>query len=144
MGHFLPGKSKFWKNEKNTWRYYHLTHVNHKWQSYDVWFLRYGVWQTKFSFWAIFCPFTPLTAWKIKILNKWKKNTWRCYHLTHVYHKWQSYDAWFLRCGVSQTEFYIILGHFSPFIPLMTWKIKIKKEWKKFLEFYLFTYYLFT
>ena len=26
-----------------------------------------------FSFWAIFCPFTPLTAWKIKILKKWKK-----------------------------------------------------------------------
>ena len=27
-----------------------------------------------FSFWAIFCPFTPLTAQKIKILKKWKKH----------------------------------------------------------------------
>ena len=27
-----------------------------------------------FSFWAIFCPFTPLTAWKIKILKKWNKH----------------------------------------------------------------------
>ena len=26
-----------------------------------------------FSFWAIFCPFTPLTARKMKISNKWKK-----------------------------------------------------------------------
>ena len=26
-----------------------------------------------FSFWAIFCPFTPLTACKIKILKKLKK-----------------------------------------------------------------------
>ena len=26
-----------------------------------------------FSFWAIFCLFTPLTAWKFKILKKWKK-----------------------------------------------------------------------
>ena len=26
-----------------------------------------------FSFWAIFCTFTPLTAQKIKILKKWKK-----------------------------------------------------------------------
>ena len=26
-----------------------------------------------FSFWAIFCPFTPLTTEKIKILKKWKK-----------------------------------------------------------------------
>ena len=25
------------------------------------------------SFWAIFCPFTPLTTQKIKILKKWKK-----------------------------------------------------------------------
>ena len=25
-----------------------------------------------FSFWAIFCPFTSLTPWKIKILKKWK------------------------------------------------------------------------
>ena len=27
-----------------------------------------------FSFWAIFCPFTPLTAWKMKISKKWKKH----------------------------------------------------------------------
>ena len=27
-----------------------------------------------FSFWAIFCPFIPLTARKIKILKKWKKH----------------------------------------------------------------------
>ena len=26
-----------------------------------------------FLFWAIFCPFTPLIAQKIKILKKWKK-----------------------------------------------------------------------
>ena len=26
-----------------------------------------------FSFWAIFCPFTPLTTYKIKISRKWKK-----------------------------------------------------------------------
>ena len=37
-----PRKTKFWKNEKSAWRYYHFTHVHHKWQSYDVRFLRYG------------------------------------------------------------------------------------------------------
>ena len=26
-----------------------------------------------FSFWAIFCPFASLTAWKIEIFKKWKK-----------------------------------------------------------------------
>ena len=40
-------KSTFWKNEKNTWWYYHFTNVYHKLQSYDVWFLRYGMQQTE-------------------------------------------------------------------------------------------------
>ena len=42
-----------------------------------------------FSFWAIFCFFTPVAARKIKISKKWKKNkttqnAWRYYHFTHV------------------------------------------------------------
>ena len=37
------------KMKKWTWRYYHFTHVYHKWQSYDVWFLKYGAWQTEES-----------------------------------------------------------------------------------------------
>ena len=35
-----PRKSKFWKNEKNTWIYYHFANAYHKWQSCDVWFLK--------------------------------------------------------------------------------------------------------
>ena len=57
---------EFWKNKKNCWRY-HFTHVYQKPQSYDVRFLRYRV---RLTFWAIFCPFIPLTTWKIKILKK--------------------------------------------------------------------------
>ena len=40
-----------------------------------------------FSFWAIFCPFTPLTAPKNQNLKKMKKNTWRYQHFTQVYQK---------------------------------------------------------
>ena len=40
-----------------------------------------------FSFWAIFCPFTPLTAGKMKISKKMKKKPWRYHHFTHVYQK---------------------------------------------------------
>ena len=29
--------------------------------------------QIFFSFWAIFCRFTPLTAWNMRISKKWKK-----------------------------------------------------------------------
>ena len=96
---YEPKKSKFWKNEKNTWRYYYFTNVYHKWQLYDVWFLRYGAQRTRFfvvldyfflsyalttrkiksdgqnvlSFWTVFCPFILLTIQKIKILKNWKK-----------------------------------------------------------------------
>ena len=44
-----------------------------------------------------------------------------------VYHKWRSYDTWFLKYKVQQTEIVVILGHFCPFSPLTTWKIKILK-----------------
>ena len=35
---------KKWK--RNAWRYYYFTHVYQKLWSPDVWFLRYGTWQT--------------------------------------------------------------------------------------------------
>ena len=71
-------------NENNTWRYYHFTHLHHKWQSYDVWFLRYGVRQTKsFVILDQFLLFYPLWTQKIKILKKWK-NTWK-YYILHRY-----------------------------------------------------------
>ena len=42
--------------------------------------MMYGSWDMKYngqnflSFWTIFCPFTPLITWKIKILKNWKKH----------------------------------------------------------------------
>ena len=43
-----PRKSKFWRNEQHTRRYYHFTNAYHKWQLYDVWLLRYEMQQTEF------------------------------------------------------------------------------------------------
>ena len=64
----------------------------------SVWFLRYEVWQTEFlSFWAIFCPFTPLTTQKIKLLKKFLKNPSRYHHFTQVSQKPWSYATLFLR-----------------------------------------------
>ena len=69
-------KSKFWKNEKSTWRYYHFTNVYHKWQSYDIWFFRYGVQQTKsFVILDRFLPFHPCNSPKNQNFEKMKKNT---------------------------------------------------------------------
>ena len=57
------------------------------------------------SFWAIFSPFTPLTAqkkktWKMK--KKKKKNTWRYHNLAQVYQKSWSYAILLLRYGTCQ------------------------------------------
>ena len=85
-----------------------------------------------FSFWVIFCPFTPLTTLNTKI---WKsvKSTWRYYPFTHVCHKSRSNDGWLLRYKAQRTEFFVILGHFLPFDPpnnpkkFKFWK---KKAWR--------------
>ena len=58
-----------------------------------------------FSFWAIFCPFTPLTAQKIKILKKWrKKSAWRYHYFTYMYQKLWPDDIRFLRYAVWQMD----------------------------------------
>ena len=42
--------------------------------------MMHGSWNMKrdrqifLSFWTVFCPFTPLTTWIIKILKNWKKH----------------------------------------------------------------------
>ena len=114
-----PKKSKFWKDENNTWRYYHFPDVYQKWQSYNVWFLRYGVWQTElFVILDHFLPFTPIWTQKIKILKKWKKKPWRYYHFPNMCHNWQSYDVWFLRLlRVTDRIFLSFWAVFLPFYP---------------------------
>ena len=122
-------KIKILKIWKNTWRYYHFTHVYHKWQLYDVWFLNYGVRQTTFfcHFEAIFALLLPYKPRKSQFW-KHENNAWRYYHFTHTYHEWQSYDVWFLYG-------FFILDQFLPSPsppPLSLWinKIKILKTRK--------------
>ena len=71
--------------------------------------------KSQFLFWAIFYPFTLRSIQKIKTFKKWKNTRW--YHFTHVHHKWQSYDAWFLRHGARQTEYFVFLDCFLHFYP---------------------------
>ena len=70
----LGSTGKFWKNDKKTLRYHHFTHVYHKWQSYDVWFLRYEARQNFLSLWAIFCPLTPSKFFDLLPQSKFWKN----------------------------------------------------------------------
>ena len=99
----------------------------------------YGSWNIRcdrqefLTLWATFCPFSPLTTWKIKILTL-KKNTWSYYHFTHLHHKWQSYmyGSWDMECNRhSFLSFWTIFGHFTP---LWTKKIKTFKNIEKQLK----------
>ena len=94
-----------------------------------IWFPRYNVRQTKFStFWTIFCPFSPLTTWKIKIFSI-EKYTWRYYHFTYLHHKWQLYDVWFLRYGAQRTECFVILDFFFALLPPINNKHMMYGSW---------------
>ena len=97
----------------------HMCTKNHNHMMYGSWDTEWDR-QTFLSFWAIFCPFTsPLMILNIKILKKMKKMPGDIILLyIHVYHKWRSYDIWFLKYKVQQTESFNILGHFLPFQPL--------------------------
>ena len=82
--------------------------------------MKYGSWISS-TIDRIFCHSGPFFALlprygprKTKFLKNEKK-PWKYYHFTNVYHKWQSYDVWFLRYGVQQTEFFVILDHLLPF-----------------------------
>ena len=102
------------KKKKNTWSYHHFTslpkiicYVPKIWCMADV----------IVSFWAIFCPFTPLTAKKIKLFKN-KKSTWRYHHFTQVYQKPWLNAILFLRWSTwGMLLLYFILGYFLPFHP---------------------------
>ena len=69
------------------------------------------------SFWTIFLPFYPTNNSQNQNFQKANNNTWSYYYFTHMYHKWQSYDEWFLRCGVPRTKCFVILDCFLLFYP---------------------------
>ena len=93
----LTQKPNFGKNVKNTWRYYPFTHMYHKSRSYDIWFLRYEVQQTKFFCHPrSFTSFYVLTAQKMKISTKWKKQLEISFYTSvpKMYHDHMLYCSW--------------------------------------------------
>ena len=112
----------------------HLCATNDDHMMYDSWDMECNR-QKFFSFWTLFCPFSPpsptLTTQRIKILKKWKKTLLRYHHFTQVHHKWQSYDIWFLRYQLQQTDFFCHLGAFLPFYPPNSPKKENIKKMKK-------------
>ena len=130
-------KIKILKKGKKPWRYYLFTHVYDKWQSNDLWLLRYGVqWTEFFVILEPFWHFYPPSNLKNQTFEKNEENTRRYYHFTHVYHKWQ--PSWDMEHdGHNFLSFWTI---FCPFTPLTTQKIKILKKGKKPWRYYHFTH----
>ena len=94
----------------------------------------YVIWCVTDIFFCHFRPFFALSphywARKLKIGRNVKKDL-RHYPFTHVYHKWRSYDVWFLGYKARQPKFFVILGHSLPLTLLTNWKIRILKKSKK-------------
>ena len=80
-----------------------------------------------FWFQAIFCPFTPLTAQRVKF-QKNSKNSWRCHLFTQVHQKPWLYAILFLRYG---TWLFFIWSYFLPFYPSNSPKKQNFKNMKK-------------
>ena len=108
-------KIKSWKKCKQAWRNYPFTHVYHKWGSYHYCSCDIRCNGQLFVIWGHFLPFDPPNNPKYQNFEKWKK-AWGYYHFTLVYHKWWSYDVWFLRYRARQIEFFC---HFGPFFALL-------------------------
>ena len=98
----LKKKMKKWKQCLKILSFYrYMCTINEDQMIYGSWNIRSN--RQKFlSFWAILCPFSPPDNLENQNFNI-EKNTLRYYHFTHLHHKWQSYDAWFLKYEAWQT-----------------------------------------
>ena len=108
-------------------------HVYPKSQLYDVWFLRYRDRQNFLSFWAIFCPLSPLTTQKVKIL-KLKKTPGDIIilHICTINDNHVMYGSWDMeRDGQNFLSFWTVSFSFTPPTnPKMFEKLKKKNTWR--------------
>ena len=131
FGHFLPfDPPKNPKNQHFAWR--------------DIIIIKCDT--NFFCYSWLFFALLPLTPIPDPSNNPGKSNFWKNEKYTSqdniIWWKWKrkSYDAWFLRYGAWQTEFFLILDDFLAFYPLKNQKIKIlKKLKKKHLEIWFYT-----
>ena len=116
----------------------------HNWQSYNVWFLRYGAWWTEFfvildQFLSFYSP--PKNP-KIKISKKLKRTLKISSFYTNVlkitticYTVWQILYPFNFR----QKIFFVILDHYLPFYLANNPKNQNLKKFEKSLEISSFT-----
>ena len=104
-----------------------------KWQLYDVWFLRYGAWQTEFFIiLGYFLPFYPLKCPKNENFKKMKMTSGGVIilHKCTKNYDHKVYCSWDMVCDgcICYFSFWVI---FCPFIPLTCPKNENFKKMKK-------------
>ena len=127
--------SRFWKMKKIA-GYIIILHMYQKSQSYEVWFLRYGV-RHRFFFLVLdrFLSFYPPSNLKNKNFEKKKKTLGDILilHRCAINDNHLMYGSWDIKCdGHKFLSFWTV---FCPFTTLRAQKIKSKKKkkWKKHL-----------
>ena len=101
---------------------------NHKWQSYDVWFLRYGAWQTElFITLGRFLPFYHPNNLKNQNFEKMKKSSRDIIilHKCTINDNYMMYGSWDMKCD--RYNFLSFWTFLCPFTPLTIWKTGKKK-----------------
>ena len=131
-----PKKWKFQKSEKNPGDIIilHKYAKNHDYMLYCSWDMAHNTCNCYFSFWAIFCTFTPLTAQKIDISKK-KKKTPRDIIISHKCtknHDNRLHCSWDVVCDRFNCYF-SFWAIFCPFTPVVAQKIKISKKCREIL-----------
>ena len=104
------------KRKKRLDIYHHFTKLCHKWQSHDVWFLRYEAWHNFLSFWTIFCPFTTLATKRPKFLKKWKNRLEISSFYTSVT---KAVIIWFTVALIWNATDVFVVFHFGLFFALL-------------------------
>ena len=67
-------KKKEWKKAPGDITILHKCTKNHDYMLYYSWDMARDKYDCCFLFWVILCPFTPLTARRVKVSKKWKKH----------------------------------------------------------------------
>ena len=112
-----------------------------KWQSYDIWFLRYGVLKTEFFLILdYFLPFEPSSNPKNVNFENMKKMTGdiTILHMCAINDNHMMYDSWDTECNGQ--NFLSVWTVFCTFTLLTTQKIKILKKWKITWRYHHFTH----
>ena len=121
---------KKWKKTSGDIIMLHSYTINDNHMLYGSWDMEHDR-QNSLLFWTFFCPFTPLTTWKIKLLKKWKKAPGHIIilHKCPKNHDYKLHYCWDMTH--EECNFYFsFCTIFCPFTLLTTQKIKIKKKMK--------------